>query len=333
MVAHRRALSRAAGRLARGVGIGLVGLLASLTSSCVLVRAPDTIAHSTGTHMSPSLSEVPSRFLKRKVVLARFSNETLRGKSVLLSDTPDLIPRQAAEILSTRLTRSGKVLLFEGPESGTVVAALEEGRLSELGLPADFLIIGSITEFSRETISKRGILGSRTKRQKARARVNLRLVDVHSSRVIFSEEAIGEAESEVGEVLGIGTKTGRDASIDGKAISAAISKLVSNLMENLLDQPWRSAILSIRGDRVLIAGSRSEGLLEGDTLAVLLRGETVINPRTNSPVELPGRRVATIEVESFVGDAPETAVARCRVVAGDLPEEDPAAYTVEEEAE
>jgi hypothetical protein len=134
-------------------------------------------------------------------------------------------------------------------------------------------------------------------------------------------------------VLGIGTKTGYDSSLDGKAISAAVSKLVSNLVENLLDQPWRSAVLSLEGREVMIAGGGSEGLLEGDRLAVLLRGRTVVNPRTGSPVELPGEKVATIEVISLAGDSPETAVARCRLVAGELPVPDPGSYVVEEDSE
>ena len=306
--------------------------LAGLTS-CVLVSPSEPTSHSRAAHVSPALRGSPQRTLKRKVVIARFSNETLRGKSVLMADSPDMIPRQASEILSTRLAQSGKVLLFEGPESEVLVTAMKQGRLFELGLPADFVILGSITEFSRETLSKRGVLGSKTKRQKARARVNLRLVDVQSSRVIFSEEGIGEAESEVGQVLGYGTKTGHDWSLNGKAISAAISKLVSNLVENLLDQPWRSAILSLEGDEVLIAGSRSEGIAEGDRFVVLLRGKTVLNPRTGSPIELPGREVATIEVLSLSGDSPENSVARCRLAAGGFPVPDPGSYVVEEEKE
>ncbi len=313
-------------------GVWFVTVLVGATS-CVTVSPSEPITHSTAAHVSPALRGSSRRTLKRKVVIARFSNETLRGKSVLMADSPDLIPRQASDILSTRLARSGKVVLFEGPDSEVVVAALKEGRLFELGLPADFVILGSITEFSRETRTMKGIFGSKTKRQKARARVNLRLVDVQSSRVIFSEEGIGEAESEVGTVLGIGTKTGYDWSLNAKAISAAISKLVSNLVENLVDQPWRSAVLSLEGGQVMIAGSRSEGLAEGDRLAVLLRGRTVLNPRTNTPIELPGEKVATIEVLSFSGDSPETSVARCRVAVGSLPVPDPASYVVEEESE
>lgn len=311
-------------------GVWIVTVLTGATS-CIMVSPTEPIAHSRAAHVSPALRDPSRRTLKRKVIIARFSNETLRGKSVLMADSPDLIPRQASDILSTRLARSGKVVLFEGLDSEVLLAALNEGRLFELGLPADFLILGSVTEFSRETLTKRGFFGSKTKRQRARARVNLRLVDVQSSRVIFSDEGIGEAESEVGTVLGIGTRSGYDRSLDGKAISAAISKLVNNLVENLLDQPWRSAVLSLEGEELMIAGSRAEGLAEGDRLAVLLRGRTVFNPRTGSPVELPGKKVATIEVVSLVGDRPETSVARCRLAAGSLPVPDPAAYVVEEE--
>ncbi len=80
--------------------------------------------------------------------------------------------------------------------------------------------------------------------QIARAKVNVRLVDVRSSRVIFASDGTGEAESEVGTVVGLGTSVGFDSTLNDKAISAAISKVVNNLLAELLDQPWRSYVIS-----------------------------------------------------------------------------------------
>lgn len=304
-----------------------------LQIACATVSQPRVVNSPGERTISPTLQDAPNYVLKRRVVIARFTNETTYGKSVLV-DGGSLIERQASDILHTRLAEAEKFILFEHADSERVLQALAQGKVHTLGLPAEYLIVGSVTEFGREMTGETGVF-SRTKTQRAHARVSVRLVDVRTSHIMFASEGSGEAISEVGTVLGVGTHAGYDSSLNDKAISAAISKLVSNLVENLLEKPWRSYVLSVEqtpeATYVMIGGGKAQGLAIGHRLAVLERGRTVNNPQTNMPIELPATRVATIQVVSMFGDSPESEGSKCRIVAGMLSDNDFNKYVVEEE--
>ena len=77
---------------------------------------------------------------------------------------------------------------------------------------ADYIIIGSITEFGRKTIGTQKVF-SNSKKQIVEAGVNLRLVDVSTGMVIYSEEAKGEAETENKKVMGLGKSADYDATL------------------------------------------------------------------------------------------------------------------------
>lgn len=298
------------------------GSLASvflLCAACATVKSEKSVSSPTaGADVSPASAAGPGRVLKRKVIIARFSNETTYGKSVLLGDRSNRVARQASDMLATRLTQSGKFLLFERTNADPILKALDNQSLGGMGLPADFLIVGSLSEFGRRETSDTGVF-SRTKKQTTVARVNVRLIDVKTSRVLFADEGSGKAESETGTVMGVGSKAGYDSSLNDAAISAAVSKLVNNLMEKLLDQPWRSYLLAVEDGTVTIGGGKAQGLKVGDRFEVIRRGRTVKNPQTSAITELPGKRVATLEVTSLFGDTPESELSQCKVVDGAIP--------------
>ncbi len=313
-----------------GASLGVTG--------CATVEPERTADVEGAPAVSPTLAAEAqaSRTLKRRVTIARFSNETDYGKSVLLDPDEGLIAEKASDMLSARLTRSGKFLLFERTDSEALLRALDEGELGSMGLPSELLLIGSLSEFGRRTVGESGVF-SRTKKQVAQARVNVRLVDVATSRVIFADEGAGEASNEVGTVLGVGTKAGYDSTLDDQAISAAISKVVGNLMENLLDRPWRSFVLEVDEDLVYIGGGASQGIEPGDRLRLVRRGKKVVNPQTELPVELPGEDVGELEVVSTFGDTPADEGTICRLLSDRVEPSDvandPRAFVVEETTE
>ena len=122
----------------------------------------------------------------------------------------------AAAHLAPDLFEPGQFDLIHYSDTETLLRAVDDRAISDIGVPADFVIVGSVTEFGRETIGDTGAF-SRTKTQKAHARVNLRLVDVRSSRVIFAAEGAGSAESEVGTTFGVGTTAAYDSTLNDKA--------------------------------------------------------------------------------------------------------------------
>lgn len=268
--------------------------------------------------------EAPTKYLKRKVAIARFTNETKYGRSFFSEGKDDNIGKQATDILSARLAATNKFLLLERSDIEKTFSEMKlklaRDELSELNLSADYLTIGSISEFGRKTVGEVSVF-SRTKKQSAYCKVNVRLIDVYTGEIIYSEEGSGEAFSEVESVMGLGGRAGYDYTLNDKVISAAISKLVNNIIENLLDKPWRSYVLSYDRSVYIIAGGKSQGIAKGDIFEVYLRGKKVKNPQTGLMIELPGQLIGKIKVESMMGSTSADEISLCSLVSGNLPNE------------
>ena len=142
--------------------------------------------------------------------------------------------------------------------------------------------------------------------QVVEAAVAIRLVDVSTGLIIYSDEAKGSAEVTTRSTLGVGGKAGYDATLSDKAISEAIGQLVENIINKCTDKPWRTFFLTYDSDSQLIAGGASQGIKVGDTFAVKTKGRKVKNPQTGVMIELPGKQIGTVKVEATGGDTPET---------------------------
>lgn len=295
------------------------GLLATLLASCSTVRPPTTSALPGATpQVSTTVEGKLERSLKRKVAIARFSNETKYGQGFFYDQNDDRLGKQAMDIFSSKLAATDKFIMLERADLVQLAKEKELGNLGELKIAADYLVLGSISEFGRKATSDVGVF-SRTKKQTAFAKVSVRLVDVRTGQIVYAEEGEGEAYSEAQTVLGVGSTAEYDATLNDKVISAAIGKLVSNIVEHLLDNPWRSYLLSYEEGNYIIAGGAMQGIKEGDTFVVYRRGKKVVNPQTGMDIELPGKSVGTIRVASMVAGDASTEISLCAKVSGDLP--------------
>lgn len=299
--------------------IWLVGLL-FICQACATLEKPEIQPVA---EVKPQVSKVleetsQKTFLKRKVAIARFSNETKYGQGFFTDEAGDRVGKQAMDILSARLAATEKFILLERADLEKIDRELALGGLPSLNIPADYLILGSVSEFGRKATSDVGVF-SRTKKQTAYARVNVRLVDIRTGQVVFSQEGEGEAFAETGTVMGVGGRAAYDSTLNDKAISAAISQLVNNLIQNLLDKPWRSYVLAQERGQYIIAGGVSQGIRQGDVFAVYRRGGKVKNPQTGMMIELPGQWIGEIQVDGFAGADPENEVAFCSKVGGNIP--------------
>lgn len=250
-------------------------------------------------------TEETGKFIKRKVAIGRFSNETQYAKGIFYDKENDPMGKQALDILSAKLAASGKFLLLE---RGDLQTLLEEAKKSDNGIAtigADYMIIGSITEFGRKDVGKSGVFSS-SKSQVVEASVAIRLVDVSTGLIIYSDEGKGMAELTTRTTLGVGGKAGYDATLSDKAISEAIGQLVENIINKCTDKPWRTYFLSYDADAQLIAGGASQGVKVGDTFAVKVKGKKVKNPQTGVMIELPGKQIGTVTIAATGGDTPET---------------------------
>lgn len=245
--------------------------------------------------------------LKRKVAIGRFSNETQYAKGVFYNKDNDPMRKQALDLLSAKLAASGKFILLEREDLDLLVSELGKDMQK---IPADYIILGSITEFGRKTEGNQRVFSS-TKTQIVEAGVSLRLVDVQTGMIIYSDEARGMAETTSKQTMGLGGTAGFDATLSDKAISAALNQLVENVINKCMDRPWRGYILSEEEGSLIISGGTAQGLNPGDVLKVYERGKQVKNPQSGMMVELPGKQIGTVTIEMSIGELPENEISFC----------------------
>ena len=247
------------------------------------------------------------RTIKRKVAIGRFSNETQYAKGLFYDKENDPMRKQALDILSSKLAASGKFILLEREDLDVLVK--EAGSdMNKIG--ADYIILGSITEFGRKTEGEQKVFSS-TKTQTVEAGVSIRLVEASTGLIIYSDEAKGFAETSTKQTMGLGGSAGFDATLSDKAISSALSQLVENIINKCMDKPWKSYILSVEDGTYIISGGASQGLVAGDTFTVYKKGKIVKNPQTGMNVELPGTKIGKITVQTSFGETPETEISFC----------------------
>lgn len=276
--------------------------ISMLSTSLILAGCgstqPTTVKTETIPTTSPAIEQEKS--LKRVVAIARFTNETKYGQSIFTDKNGDKLGKQASDILSARLTSTGKFIMLERQEMAHIKNEESISKEQMQGVKADYLIVGSISEFGRKNQSDVGVF-SRTNKQIATATVNIRLIDTSNGQIIYSEEGTGEAEVAASTTLGVGGRAGFDSSINDAAISAAISKMISDVVENMLDKPWRGYILEKQDDMLIISGGPSQGIEAGDSFAILKKGKQIKNPQNGLMIELPGKKVGNLTVLQSMG--------------------------------
>ena len=305
-------------------------LLTFLFINCTTVKPPviENVSNTKQT-VSKTVINQQERSLKRKVAIARFSNETKYGRGFFDKENEDRLGKQAMDILSSKLVDTEKFVLLERSDLEKISKEKEIANLKSFDIPADYLIVGSITEFGRKSTSDVGVF-TRTKKQTAYAKVSIRLVDVKTSHIVYSEEGEGEAFVEAGTVLGVGETAEYDATLNDKVINAAISKLVNNIVERLLDSPWKSYLIAYEDGNYFIGGGEKQGIKVGDEFDVYKKGTVVKNPQTNIDIELPGKVVGKIKVVSTVPGTEVSELSICSKLSGELPIENFSDYFVQE---
>ncbi|MCR5710304.1 MAG: CsgG/HfaB family protein [Bacteroidales bacterium] len=261
--------------------------------------------------------QAQDKTIKRKVAIGRFTNETQYGKGIFYDKENDPMRKQALDILSAKLAQSGKFILLEREDLDVLVREAGD-NMNKIG--ADYIILGSITQFGRKNEGHDQVFSS-TKTQTVEAGVSIRLVDAATGLIIYSDEAKGYAETTSKQTLGIGGSAGFDATLSDKAISAALSQLVENIINKCMDKPWRSYLLAEDGGSYIISGGPSQGLAAGDKFNVYKKGRKVKNPQTGLEIELPGTLIGVVTVLTSVGDTPETEISFCSYSGNDIDEE------------
>lgn len=275
------------------------------------IEAPATKMQQTKAQQTTALPS--TKRYKQKIAIIRFTNETNYGKALMTDADFDRLGKQASDMLASRLVKSGNFMVFERSD---IKKIQQEQTISGGGLiGVDTVIVGSVTEFGRSISGKAGFMSS-TKMQTAKAKVEIRLVDIKTGQAFFSASGAGDANTESGEIAGYGSRAEYDATLNDRAIAAAITDVIDKLVSTLEEKAWRTDILEAVKGQVFISGGSRQGIKVGDTLKVMSSGQKVKSKQTGMEISLPGKQVATIRVISFFGDNENNEGSVCEIVSG-----------------
>jgi curli biogenesis system outer membrane secretion channel CsgG len=177
--------------------------------------------------------------VKSTLVVGKFDNHSpyMRG---LFSDGVDRLGSQAKSILITHLQQTGRFTVVDRDNMEEIKneASISGQQLKLKG--ANYVITGEVAEFGRKEtgdVQLFGILGS-GKKQAAYSKVNLNVVDVITSEVVFSVQGAGEYALSDREVLGFGGASGYDSTLNGKVLDLAMREAVNRLVEGVEQGKW-----------------------------------------------------------------------------------------------
>jgi len=176
------------------------------------------------------------------LVIGKFNNASpyMRG---IFAEGPDRLGNQAKTILKTHLSQTGRFDLVDRDNMEELAAESRIAGSEQQLTGAQVVVTGEVTEFGRRTTSDQQLfgIGGRGKKQVAYSVVSLNVVDVGTSRVVYSVQGGGEYELSDREVLGFGSSSGYDSTLNGKVLNQSVAEAVNKLVEGLEKGAWSPA--------------------------------------------------------------------------------------------
>jgi len=176
---------------------------------------------------------------RHTLVVGRFTNRSNYQRGIF-SDGTDRLGTQAKTILQSHLQQTNRFDLVDRDEMDTLTTEASYSDLQQSIQGASVAVKGSVSEFGRRNTGDKqlfGILGA-GKTQTAYAKVTLNLIDVRTSKILYSAQGAGEYALSSREVVGFGGTAGYDSTLNGKVLDLAITEATNRLVEGLEQGTW-----------------------------------------------------------------------------------------------
>ncbi|PCJ60050.1 MAG: hypothetical protein COA79_09605 [Planctomycetota bacterium] len=170
---------------------------------------------------------------------------------------------------------------------------LRKGKIQIKG--ADFAFLNNISTFDIKISSKK-IPFIKLKRESAtiKVQVNVRVVDLKTSKVVFS--ALGKAEQTKKATKGLlGVRNSRTA-YDNSLVNDVMIEALENLVINIVDNMFPVKVVMVKKEVVFLNRGKPAGVNIGDIFIVYKKGEKLIDPDTGINLGSEDKEVARVEV-------------------------------------
>lgn len=170
---------------------------------------------------------------RKRVAVVDFVDKTDYGRGRLGTG--------AADILTTYLVKSQQFRVFERLQ---ISKAMDELKLQGSGVVdaataakigkmvgADYVVYGAVTNFGLRTEGTDVIL-YQGKHQVAESTVDVRMIHVETSEVLYAETGRGSATRSTSGSLGLGGRMSFDETLSGDSLRAAIVKMMDQLIDS-----------------------------------------------------------------------------------------------------
>lgn len=186
------------------------------------------------------MASKPYSGLRTLISVGKFDNRSsyMRG---IFSDGVDRLGGQAKTILITHLQQTNRFNVLDRDNMKEIGQEAKIGNKAQQLKGADFVVTGDVTEFGRKEVGDQqlfGILG-RGKEQIAYAKVNLNIVNIATSEVVYSSQGAGEYALSNREIIGFGGTASYDSTLNGKVLDLAIREAVNNLAAAIDSGAWK----------------------------------------------------------------------------------------------
>ncbi|WP_426248023.1 CsgG/HfaB family protein [Pseudomonas sp. TWR3-1-1] len=158
----------------------------------------------------------------------------------IFSDGVDRLGGQAKTILITHLQQTNRFSVLDRDNMGEIAQeAAIKGQAQKLK-GADYVVTGDVTEFGRKETGDRQLFGllGRGKTQVAYAKVNLNIVNISTSEVVYSTQGAGEYALSNREIVGFGGTASYDSTLNGKVLDLAMREAINHLVDGINAGAW-----------------------------------------------------------------------------------------------
>ncbi len=176
------------------------------------------------------------------IAVGKFDNRS-SYMSGIFSDGVDRLGNQSKTLLVTDLQQTGRFNVLDRTNMDEIKEEAGIKGQAQTLKGANYVITGDVTEFGRKEVGDNqlwGILG-RGKQQIAYAKVNLNVINVQTSEVVYSSQGAGEYSLTNREIIGFGGTASYDSTLNGKVLDLAIREAVNNLVNGIESGAWRPA--------------------------------------------------------------------------------------------